>query len=146
MRRGWRWRWRRHLAAFLKTEVGPNLWHIHRLSDVPVFQIDANFGFTAAVAEMLAQGDGRGRIDLLPAIPEAWRRGGAFSGLKVRGGYTVSCRWHDGKIVSFSAEPPRGGSEAEVYAFGRLLRCGIESVGKCPPDVSTGKRKGGVQK
>ena len=68
----------RHLAAFMKTELGPNLWHIHTLSDVPVFQIDANFGVPAAIAEMLAQGDGKGRVDLLPAIPDAWRKGGEF--------------------------------------------------------------------
>lgn len=110
-----------HLAAFMKTELGPNLWHIHTLSDVPVFQIDANFGVTAAIAEMLAQGDGKGRVDLLPAIPEVWRKGGEFKGLRVRGGYTVSCRWKDGKIVSFSVVPVFGMKPANVFAFGRKV-------------------------
>lgn len=109
----------RHLSSFLKTEVGPNLWHVHSLSDVPVFQIDANFGFSAAVAEMLAQGDGRGRVDLLPALPRQWMGGGEFRGLKVRGGHTVSCRWRDGKVESFSVVPPPGESAPEVFAFGR---------------------------
>jgi alpha-L-fucosidase 2 len=105
----------------MKTELGPNLWHIHTLSDVPVFQIDANFGVTAAIAEMLAQGDGKGRVDLLPAIPDAWRKGGEFKGLRVRGGYTVSCRWKDGEIVSFSVTPVSGMKPANVFAFGRKV-------------------------
>ena len=111
----------RHLDAFCETEVGPNLWHVHSLSDVPVFQIDGNFGVTAAVAEMLVQGDGKGRVDLLPAVPAAWRKGGSFSGLRVRGGYTVSCTWKDGAVVSWSAVPAPGAEPAKVYAFGRPL-------------------------
>ena len=98
----------RQLDGFLRTEIGPNYWHIHSLSDVPVFQIDANFGITAAIAEMLAQGDGKGHVDLLPAIPDAWKRGGSFRGLRVRGGYVVSCRWKDGKIVESSVETAPG--------------------------------------
>jgi alpha-L-fucosidase 2 len=70
---------------------------------------------------MLAQGDGKGRVDLLPAIPEVWRKGGEFKVLRVRGGYTVSCRWKDGEIVSFSVTPVSGMKPANVFAFGRKV-------------------------
>ena len=88
------------LKHYLENDVAPNGFHSHTLSDVPVFQIDANFGITAAIAEMLAQGDGEGNVDYLPALPAAWSKEGSFRGLVVRGGKVVSCAWRDGKIVS----------------------------------------------
>lgn len=81
--------------------VYPNM-----LSAGPPFQIDGNFGATAGIAEMLLQSHDD-FIDLLPAIPDAWKAYGNIKGLKARGNFTVDMTWKDGQISHYRIASPK---------------------------------------
>lgn len=66
----------------------------------PPFQIDGNFGYAAAVVEMLMQSS-EDKLVLLPAIPRMWQMG-KVKGLKAKGGYTIDFSWEKGRIKYLS--------------------------------------------
>ena len=90
------------IEILIRSSTGPNLFTYHNdwrdmglslsgWGHTPPFQIDANFGLTAAVHEMLVFSR-PGLLKLLPALPDGWSHGQA-RGIACRGGITVDVEW-----------------------------------------------------
>ncbi|MGD0668580.1 MAG: glycoside hydrolase family 95 protein [Bryobacteraceae bacterium] len=136
-RRGWSSGWYSNLWARL--EDGDRAYgHVNNLlssatetllNGSRMFQIDANFGGAAGVAEMLLQSHS-GVIAFLPALPSAWPEG-RFHGLRARGNVEVDASWKGGRAVSgalrpgvageFQLKPPRGQRIARIQSGGRTI-------------------------
>ncbi|MBR3518407.1 MAG: glycoside hydrolase family 95 protein [Lachnospiraceae bacterium] len=91
-----------NILRLLGNSTNPNMLDNH-----PPFQIDGNFGGTAAIAEALLQCTG-GEIILLPALPKQWPEG-SINGLRAKGGITVNLRWSKGQLTEAELIPDRDG-------------------------------------
>ena len=107
--------------------VYPNL-----LDACPPFQIDGNFGATSGMTEMLLQSqvskDGIYMIDILPALPDAWKDG-SVTGLRARGGFDVDLAWRSGKL-SQAVISTKNGGKAYIRANGKIQAINLPASGK----------------
>ena len=89
----------------MKHSTNRNLFDSHPAENSSIFQIDGNFGATAAMAEMLVQSHA-GAIEFLPALPTAWSEG-EVRGLRARDAVGVDLKWAGGKAVEAVLRPER---------------------------------------
>lgn len=103
------------LRDYTSRLVSDNLLH----RDGDIFQIDANFGLTAAIAELLIQSH-TDTVHLLPALPSEWPDG-AFRGLRARGGLAFDVSWTDGR-------PAKVVVRADIAGTYRVRIAGDETI------------------
>ncbi len=113
---GWRLALRANLWAGLLdggkalAEVDHQIWRnvLGNMMNNDPFQIDGNFGATAAMARMLVQNID-GAIEVLPALPPDWAAHGSFTGLRAQGGFVLDAAWRDGVPTTIRVRSDRGG-------------------------------------
>jgi alpha-L-fucosidase 2 len=92
----------------------PNLFSSH-----PPFQIDGNYGLSAAVLEMVVQSRD-GVIKVLPAVPAQWPDGSG-RGIRCRGGLAVDLTWRRGALSALTVRRLHG-DEGPVWIHYRQSR------------------------
>jgi alpha-L-fucosidase 2 len=128
------------ISMLMQHSTNANLFDTHPAAEGPIFQIDGNFGATAAIAEMLLQTHA-GSIDLLPALPSAWPEG-RIRGLRARGGLDIDLTWAAGKLIEcvvrpdfagkYTFRPPNHQRVAAIVTGSRTVRFDHK------PDLSVG--------
>lgn len=128
-RRSWTWPWRTALWArfkdseqayemvqnYIRHNVLDNLFGNH-----PPMQMDGTFGMTGGISEMLVQSHA-GQIELLPALPEAWKNG-YIKGIRARGNITIDMAWKNGKVTHYQLSSPDNQEEVQLLFNGKKLK------------------------
>lgn len=125
-----------HLSEMLRILTSPNGLVMHpstrgASSYAPVWELDGNTGFAAAVLESLLQSHG-GVIRLLPALPPEWTEGEA-SGLLARGQVTVDLVWKHGTLQNATFTSAKTQTVCIAY---RANTWTIELVARKPYQIS----------
>lgn len=115
------------IEQMLKNRLYVNLWDYHNWGTYGAFQIDANYGYSAGVAEMLLQSN-HGYIEALPALPEAWADG-SVEGLLAEGGFEINEQWANGKLTEMEIISKHAGDCSVKAKEGELLNI-VDSTGK----------------
>ena len=90
-------------------------------------QVDGNFAFTGAVAEMLLQSH-NGQIRILPALPSAWPTG-YIKGLRARNGFEVDIEWNNSRPTKVTIRSILG----NTCVMRSPLPIAVSSAGKSIP-------------
>ncbi|OCB90700.1 glycoside hydrolase family 95 protein [Sanghuangporus baumii] len=108
------------LTYLIQRNFADNLFSIYNPFDpVPIFQIDANFGYPAAVMNAIIQAPDVASTDipltitLLPALPPAWSSG-SITGARVRGGISVNMSWDNATPTNVTLTVDEGVSSRQV--------------------------------
>ncbi|KAF4609922.1 hypothetical protein D9613_010580 [Agrocybe pediades] len=127
------------LSYAIYENFGANLFSLYNPEDPsPIFQIDANFGYAAALMNALIQAPDVASADMplvvniLPALPTQWPTG-SIKGARIRGGITVDIKWNKGKLTSavFTVDPNINGRTRPVQVMfgGRVISSFTTSPG-----------------
>ena len=96
-----------------------------------LFQIDGNFGSAAGMAEMLLQSH-NGEIQLLPALPKAWKDG-HIKGICARGGFEVEIIWKDNKLYKAMLISKEGNTCRIRTRDNITVKCGDATISMSSP-------------